>query len=178
MTSALAVRRHTNRRDQDVAAGWLFRDGHADELVWKDGDTGGYTSFAGWSTRTHVATVLLSNTRSPLSTPPLGMHLLNRAFIAPVPREPIDMDTARLAKYAGRYSLSPQRVVTVTPRRDCLMVQLTGQMETEIFPVSDTDFFARDSHAVVKFDLAPDGIPSAIVLYGFDGQFETAHRIP
>jgi D-alanyl-D-alanine carboxypeptidase len=106
------------------------------------------------------------------------LHLLNRAYVAPVLREPIVIDPARLAAYAGRYSVSPQRVATITPRGDCLMVQLTGQMETEIFPVSNTDFFARDSHAVVAFDLAPDGTPSALMLYDFDGQFGTLHRIP
>jgi hypothetical protein len=92
-------------------------------------------------------------------------------------REAIAVDPARLAAYAGRYSLSSQRVVTITPRADCLMVQLTGQMETEIFPVSDTNFFARDSHAVVAFELAPDGTPSALLLYS-NGQFRRAVRIP
>ena len=112
------------------------------------------------------------------------MHLLNRAYVAPVLREPIVIDPARLAAYAGRYSVSPQRVATITSRGDCLMVQLTGQsgvaasMETEIFPVSNTDFFARDSHAVVAFDLAPDGTPSALMLYGYYDQFGTLHRIP
>ena len=69
-------------------------------------------------------------------------------------------------------------MVTVTPRGDCLMVQLTGQMETEIFPVSSTNFFLRDNHAVVAFDLAPDGTPSALMLYGDHGEFQTAVRIP
>ena len=106
------------------------------------------------------------------------MHLLNRAYVAPVLREPIVIDPARLAAYAGRYSVSPQRVATITPRGDCLMVQPTGQMETEIFPVSNTNFFARDSHAVFAFDLAPDGTPSALMLYGYYDQFGTLHRIP
>jgi hypothetical protein len=103
--------------------------------------------------------------------------LLNPAYIAPVLREPIAIDPARLAAYAGRYSLSPQRVVTVTPRGDCLMMQVAGQMNTEIFPVSDTDFFARDSHATVAFELAPDGTPSALLLYS-NGQSRRAVRIP
>ena len=178
MASALAVRRHTDHQDVRAAAGWFVSDAHADELVSKSAATGGYASFAGWSTRTHVATVLLSNTRSWLSTPALGLHLLNHAYIAPVLREPIVIDPAQLAVYAGRYSLSPQRVATVTPRGDCLMVQLTGQMETEIFPVSNTHFFARENHDVFAFDLAPDGTPSALMLYGFDVQFVTAHRLP
>lgn len=176
MASALAVRRRTNWQD-DAAAGWFVRDAHADEMVWKDGDTGGYAGFAGWSTHTHRTVVLLSNTRSPLSTPRLGWHLLNPAYAAPVLREAIAIDPMRSAAYAGRYSLSPQRVVTVTPRDDCLMMQLTGQMETEIFPVSDTNFFARDSHAVVAFEFAPDGTVSALMLYS-SGQFGHAVRIP
>ena len=177
MASALAVRRHTNHQDQDAAAGWFVLDAHADELVWKDGDTDGYASYAGYSTHTHVAIVLLSNTRSWLSTPLLGRHLLNPAYMVPAVREPIDMDPARLAAYAGRYSLSPQRVITVTPRQNCLMMQAAGQMETEIFPVSDTNFFTRDSHDVVAFELDPNGTPSALMLFS-NGQFRRAVRMP
>ena len=114
--TALVVRRHTNQQDQDAVAGWFVLDAHADELVWKEGATGGYASYAGCSTRTHVAIILLSNTRSWPSTPLLGRHLLNLKFIAPALREPIDMDRARLAAYAGRYSSSPQLVITVAPR--------------------------------------------------------------
>ena len=87
------------------------------------------------------------------------------------------MDAARLAAYAGRYSSSPQLVITVTPREGCLMMQATGQMETEIFPVSDTNFFVRDSRAVVAFELDLNGTPSALLLYS-NGQARRAVRIP
>ncbi|HET6239949.1 MAG TPA: DUF3471 domain-containing protein [Acetobacteraceae bacterium] len=127
--------------------------------------------------RSHVAIMLLSNTRSWLSTPLLGRHLLNPAFTAPALREPIDMDPAGLAAYAGRYSSSPQLVITVSPRENCLMMQAAGQMETEIFRVSDTNFFARDSRAVIAFELDPNGTPSALLLYS-NGQFRRAARIP
>ena len=155
MAGALAVRRHTNQQDQDAAAGWfvLDADADADELVWKDDAMEGYASYAGYSTHTHVAIILLSNTWSRLSTPLLGRHLLNPAFMAPALREPIDTDPARLAAYTGRYSSSLQLVITVPPREGCLMMQAAGQMETETFLVSDTNFVVRDSRAVVAFEL-------------------------
>jgi serine-type D-Ala-D-Ala carboxypeptidase/endopeptidase len=167
MAGALAVRGHTNQQDQDAAAGWFVLDADADELVWKDGAADGYASYTGNSTHTHVAIILLSNTRSRLSTPLLGRHLLNPAFMAPALREPIDMDPARLAAYAGMLFLiaaaCDHRNTTGWLPHDAS----TGQMETE----SDTNFFVRDSRAVVAFELdlnatCRNEYPCAYVIFG------------
>jgi D-alanyl-D-alanine-carboxypeptidase/D-alanyl-D-alanine-endopeptidase len=177
MAGLLKVRRQTDRLDEQAAEGWFVEDTHTDELIWKTGSTGGYGSYIGYSTRTQVAVVLLSNTRAPRSTFPLGRHLLNPVFMAPPLRHPVAIDPATLAAYAGRYSLSPQAVLTVTPRDDCLMMQMTGHMETEVFPVSTTNFFARDSTAYVAFDPPSDGSAPALLLY-MGGRIQRAVRMP
>jgi D-alanyl-D-alanine-carboxypeptidase/D-alanyl-D-alanine-endopeptidase len=61
--------------------------------------------------------------------------------------------------------LTPQFVLTVTPKDRHLMVQATGQDEYEVFPESDTRFFYRALNAQITFELAPDGTASALVLH-------------
>ena len=177
MASLLKVRRETDRSDEYAAEGWFIEDAHTDELVWKDGGTGGYASYIGYSMRTQVAVVLLSNTRAWRTTFPLGRHLLDPAFKAPAERHPIAIDPARLEAFAGRYSFSSETVMTVAPGDDCLIVQMTGHEETEIFPINETYFFARDVNAYVAFDPATDGSAPALMLY-MDGRLQRAVRMP
>jgi hypothetical protein len=57
------------------------------------------------------------------------------------------------------------------------MMQMTGHMETEVFPVSTTNFFARDSTAYVAFDPPSDGSAPALLLY-MGGRIQRAVRMP
>ena len=83
LASLLAVRRHAEGADV-AAEGWFVRNRRGDEVVWKNGGTGGYSSFIGYSPRTGNAAVLLSNTASSNTTTPIGFHLVNPRF--PLPR--------------------------------------------------------------------------------------------
>jgi serine-type D-Ala-D-Ala carboxypeptidase/endopeptidase len=171
--SLLEVRRQTDKNGMYAAAGWFVETAHDDELVVKDGGTGGYSSFIGYSARTGIATVLLSNTgylAPPVianwsTTPGLGRHLLNPNFPLPALHRQVPIDPAKLAAYAGRYPITPRFVLTVTPRDGRLMVQATGQHEYEVYPESDTRFFYRVVNAQITFELAPDGTAAALVLH-------------
>ena len=183
--SLLEVRRQTNKNGVYAAGGWFVETAHNDELVVKDGGTGGYSSFIGYSARTAIATVLLSNTgylAPPFiadwsTTPGLGRHLLDPNFPLPALHRQVSIDPPKLAAYAGRYPLTPRFVLTVTPRDGRLMVQATGQHEQEVFPESDTRFFSRVADAQITFELAPDGTASALILHQ-NGSNRRAARSP
>jgi len=171
--SLLEMRRQTNTNDVYAAGGWFVETAHNDKLVVKDGGTGGYSSFIGYSARTGIATVLLSNTgylAPPViatwsTTPGLGRHLLNPNFSLPALHRQVPIDPAKLAAYTGRYPLTPRFVLTVTPRDGRLLVQAAGLGEQEVFPESDTRFFSRVVDAQITFELASDGTASALVLH-------------
>lgn len=177
LASLLDVRRQTDQRGVYAAAGWFVQTAHDDELVWKDGGTGGYATFVGYSARTRVAVVLLSNAASWYGTPALGRHLLNANFPLPTLHRQVSIDPAKLDAYAGRYPLTPNFVLTVTPRDGRLMVQATGQDEYEVFPESDTRFFYRVVDAQITFELASDGTASALVLHQ-NGRNQRGTRLP
>jgi serine-type D-Ala-D-Ala carboxypeptidase/endopeptidase len=165
LASLLKVRRQTEMKDAYVAAGWFVGTAHGDELVMKDGGTGGYATFIGYSARTGIAAVLLANTASWTTNAALGRHLLNANFPLPVLRRQVSIDPVKLSAYAGRYPLTPQFVLTVTAKDGHLMVQATGQDEYEVFPESDTRFFYRIVNAQITFELGPDGTATALVLH-------------
>jgi serine-type D-Ala-D-Ala carboxypeptidase/endopeptidase len=171
--SLLAIRRQTNKNGVYAAAGWFVETAHHDELMVKDGGTGGYSSFIGYSARTGIAAVLLSNTgylAPPVianwgTTPGLGRHLLNSNYSLPTLHRQVPIDPVKLSAYSGRYPLTPRFVLTVTPRDGRLMVQATGQDEYQVFPESDTRFFYRVVDAQITFESTPDGTASALVLH-------------
>jgi serine-type D-Ala-D-Ala carboxypeptidase/endopeptidase len=177
LASLLNVRRQTENANVFVAAGWFVVTEHGDELVWKDGGTGGYATFIGYSMRTQVAALLLSNTRGWASTPQLGRHLLNQAFPVPAVHRQIALDPATLPKYAGQYTITPKLVLAVTPRQGRLMVRVTGQDEYEVYPESETKFFYRVVDAQITFELGPDGKAVALVLHQ-NGRDRRAIRQP
>lgn len=66
--------------NMSVAAGWFVFADHGDELIWKNGDTLGYTSFMGYSAKSRQGIVLLANGEFQGIITPTGWHLLNPDF--------------------------------------------------------------------------------------------------
>jgi len=173
----LEVRRQTDSANVVAAAGWFVTTEHRDELVWKDGGTGGYATFVGYSARSGVAALLLSDSRSYFSATALGRHLVNPAFPAPAEHHPIAVDPAILAGLAGRYPVLPSLTLTVFPNDGGLFVAQPGQGETEVFAESDTRFFYREVDAQLTFEVGADGKATALVLHQ-NGRDRRAARTP
>lgn len=64
--------------DSAVGYGWLILTAKGDEIVWHNGGTGGFRSFAGFSRKTGKAVIVLSNSEHDVDD--LALHLLNPAF--------------------------------------------------------------------------------------------------
>jgi D-alanyl-D-alanine-carboxypeptidase/D-alanyl-D-alanine-endopeptidase len=81
LAPAFATLLEPNRRvktpNMHVAAGWFVLAGHGDELVWKNGDKVGYTSFMGYSKKSGQGLVLLANSECAYMLTPVGWHILN-----------------------------------------------------------------------------------------------------
>ncbi len=173
----LDVRRQADAPQNYVGAGWFLRMQHDDEIVWKDGGTGGHATFIGYSKRSGHAAVLLANAASYTTTTQIGWHLVNPAFALPGSREQVVVAPEKLAGLAGRYPITRRFVLTVTPRDGRLMVQATGQAEYEVFAESETRFFYRVVDAQLDFELGEDGVAKAVVLHQ-NGRDMRAVRAP
>lgn len=79
----IAARHATDAENTQVGAGWFVTRAGSDEVVWKDGNTVGHTSFIGYVPRARAAAVVLANAASGPAVRLVGQHLLSPAFPAP-----------------------------------------------------------------------------------------------
>jgi CubicO group peptidase (beta-lactamase class C family) len=87
-----------------------------------------------------------------------------QAYTIPVARAVAKVDPAIFDAYAGKYQLGPAFIVTITRDGNRLMSQATGQGEFELFPDSETTFFAKVTELTVRFVKGADGQVTHFVL--------------
>lgn len=75
IAAMLQVRR-TTARGAEVALGWNALKLNGREILWHNGGTGGYRSFAGFDAGAGTAVVVLSNTNTRVGVDDIGIHLL------------------------------------------------------------------------------------------------------
>jgi serine-type D-Ala-D-Ala carboxypeptidase/endopeptidase len=171
----LQTRRPTDISSTKVGLGWFVRSGSDDEIVWKDGMTGGYASYAGFSTRLRSGAVVLSNTSNSLND--IGFSLTNPANrIAQYPPE-VSVDPAVLASYQGVYQMTPKFALAIRAEADRLFVRATGQAEYELFAESDNRFFLRIVDAQGTFLRNKDGLVDRL-LWHQSGKYQYCPRAP
>ena len=158
-------RRETGTPELQVAMGWhVFRRFDA-ELVWHNGGTAGYRSFAGFDPATKLGAVVLTNTF--FSVDDLGYHLVNARypamrFAAPKQRTEIQVDPQRLEKYVGEYRFTPTFSIVITREAGRLFGQATNQPRFELFAATPTEFFLKVVDARITFGL---DVPAHLVLH-------------
>ena len=177
MAMTLGERHPTDRTRVEVAHGWFLSTSFGDEIAWKDGGTGGYASFIGFSTKTRRASILLSNTADYSPNLRLGVHLVNSSYALARLHRQVTLDPRILAAYVGRYELEPNFALMFRADGNRLFVQATGQAEIEAFAESETDFFARVVDAQVTFDRPENGVAQSLVLHQ-NGKDRPGRRMP
>src|SRR5690606_9864040 len=139
-----------------IGLGWFITPTGSGEVVWHNGITAGFRSFAGYERNSGTGVVVLSNMVTEAGIEDIGMHLLDPAIplaAQPQPRETVEIDPSILPNYVGDYVLGPGVVMSVTTEDERLFAQLTGQSRFELFPESETDFFFRVVDAQVRFEV-------------------------
>ena len=180
MAMTLGERHPTERKRVELGLGWFVSTSYRDEIIWKDGGTGGYATFIGFSTKSRRAGILLSNTADYGPNLRLGVHLINSAYSLSPPTKQhnqITVDPGVIAGYAGRYEISPTFALTVRVDGNRLFVQATGQAEYEAFAESETDFFYRVVDAQITFERADTGVTPSLTLHQ-NGKDLPGKRVP
>lgn len=171
----LQTRRATDKPNEMVGLGWFARTGNDDEIVWKDGETGGYASFVGFSTRRRAGAVVLSNSTNIIDD--IGFSLTNAAYkVAQYPTE-VTVDPAVLSTYQGVYRMSPKFSLAIRSEDGRLFVRGTGQPEFELFAESDNRFFMRFVDAQGTFLKDKEGNVDRL-LWHQNGRYRYCPRAP
>ena len=169
----LEKRRPTGTPDLDIAMAWHVWTRYGTEIVWHNGGTGGYRSFAGYDPKTKTGVVVLCNTS--FGVDDLGLHALEpkwpvARFRPPVDRKPVAVDEQLLQSYVGEYELRPGFTISVTRTGGRVYMEATGQPMFEYLAASPTEFFRTAGDIRITFFKDPSGAVTRLVLYqdGFD----------
>ncbi|RXH07480.1 serine hydrolase [Bradyrhizobium guangzhouense] len=169
------TRRLTNLPNTEVGLGCFIRRGNSDEIIYKDGETGGYASFAGFSTKLRSGAVVLSNSTNLVND--IGFRLTNPAYnIAQYPPE-VTVDPAVLVTYQGTYEMGPKFALGIRAEAGRLFVRGTGQPEFELFAESENRFFMRFVDAQGTFLRDKDGAVDRL-LWHQNGRYTYCPRVP
>jgi CubicO group peptidase (beta-lactamase class C family) len=177
MKTMLEVRRPAGQ--MKIGLGWFFYPTDGREIVWHNGGTGGFHSFAGYDPEKCIGIVVLSNASN--GTDDIGFHLLNPKLPLTDPKAPkqhneIHIDRKLLNKYTGRYQVTPSLILEITCDGDRLIAQgfaqlphnrlgdLTGLPKFELFAEGEKNFFARVSDQQIAFETGPKGRATTLIL--------------
>lgn len=80
-------------------------------------------------------------------------------------REEVSIDTELLEAYAGTYQLPEGVVATVKHLKERLFVQVPGQPEFRVFPMSPTRFFYKVIDAEIEFKKDDSGTVTGVVFH-------------
>jgi CubicO group peptidase (beta-lactamase class C family) len=168
----LQRRRPTGTPGLDIGLGWHIWRKHGTEIVWHNGGTGGYRSFAGFAPAKRTGVVVLCNTS--FGVDDLGLHALEpqwpvARFRPPIMGGPVTVPEDVLKNYVGAYELDADRAVTVTVSGGRLYLKETGRPLFEYKAESAADFY-RTADDRVTFVTGPSGRVTHLVRYqnGFE----------
>jgi CubicO group peptidase (beta-lactamase class C family) len=92
------------------------------------------------------------------------------------PVEPAKLDAATLAARAGRYQLSSDEVLTLTPKGERMDARITLQKSFELIPISSDAFLRADAEVRYTFVKGSDA-REEIVIAPLRGESKTGKRI-
>jgi len=165
---------HKNSRAEGanpiVGLGWHTTVSDGLNIVWHNGGTGGYRTFAGFINGGNKGVVVLTN--STASADDIGMHLLNPNVpltnvskkSAEVTKE-IEVDAETLQRYVGKYELAPGFILTVSRAENQLKAQATGQGEFPVFAKAKNVFFYKVVEAELTFNQNAGGTVESVTLH-------------
>ena len=164
-----------------IGLNWIIQHVGTDSIIWHNGGTGGYRTFAGFDPAHKTGIVIMTNTTG-AGADDIGMHLLNRAIpLAPKPQPKahgpvVNVPPTILMTYVGTYELQPNFNLEVSLRDGSLWVHPTDQQTFQLWPESETDFFLREIDASVTFVRDAQGKVTQLILHQ-GGQDAPAKRV-
>lgn len=163
-----------------IGLNWIIRHAGTDTVVWHNGGTGGFRTFAGMIPSKRIGVVVLTNNGGE-GADDVGFHLLNQKLpliAAPEVKQRVAIEVPEniLQKYVGRYEFTPTFAIEVTREGSVLWGQATGQQKFRLWPEKDAEFFLKEFDAQVSFVVNPDGKVIGLVLHQ-GGKHPSAKRV-
>lgn len=170
--------RPINDEGGTVGLGWHIDAGKGADVVWHNGGTAGFTTFAGYVRDQRVGVVVLSNASTPDGVDDIGMHLLAQGSLEPAgapgvtpsrPRVKVALDPRLLDVYVGDYRLEAGPLMAMRREGDQFWVRLAEKASFRLFAESDTVFFMDVMDLTFRFETDGKG-PATAVFVGENGK--------
>ena len=166
MTLTHTPRRDIGKEDGDrdrIGLAWMIHHTPQGDVVWHNGETGGYSSFIGFTSDGRRGAVILTNaTGAPQE---LGFAALLPSAPLPVVHKAIALPSAQLDAYVGQYMIAPGLALNVSRRDDQLFAQAVGQGAFPIFASAPDAFFAKVAAITIDFERDAAGKIDALTLH-------------
>ena len=153
MRDARTPRREAGSPTMRIGLAWHILARPSGSIVWHNGGTGGYRSFAGFDPVRRVGVVVLCNNGNE-SMDDIGFNLLDQTLpLRPPPAQhtAVAVDSLILQRYVGEYELAPTFHLVITREAAHLFAQATAQPRFAIFAESDSTFFLKAVDAQLTF---------------------------
>jgi CubicO group peptidase (beta-lactamase class C family) len=160
-----------------IGLAWHTLRAFDQEIVWHNGQTGGYHTFIGLDHATGANVVVLASSSNNIDD--IGLHVLDQRIplrAAPKPHTEIALDPSVLDRYVGVYELAPTFSITITRDGNNLWAQATNQGKLQLFAESETDFFLKGLDAGVTFVRDSAGVVTGLVLHQ-QGNDQSARKV-
>ncbi len=145
---------------------FLKKDGEAPGFSHVGNNEGFYSKLVGYC-QSGVGAVVMTNWHYSFLTDELLMAVASEYHWPGHSRQmhpPVQIDAMMLASYAGDYELAPGHVLTITRKHDTLYLCSSGQMEVELYSLSETEFYAKVVNAIVVFQQTGQGRVTGLLL--------------
>ena len=166
LTEAQKVRRSADDSPLKVGFNWITTKPGEKEIIWHNGGTGGYRSFAGIEKESKKGVFVVTNGFD--SVDDIGFHILDSKVPLREAEEskPVKiLDEKILETYVGEYQLAPTFSVIITREGKQLFGQATNQPRFELFAESEDEFFIKAVKASVTFTKDENGKIDGLVLH-------------
>lgn len=150
-----------------IGLGWhILTTPAGNDIVWHNGGTGGYHTFAGFLKNTKTGVVVLANDASQ-NCDDIGFHLLDASVPMGglIERTAIEVSRDILERYVGRYALEPGGFLDVELRDDGLYAKPPGVPFTRIFAESETAYFLEEGDVLIEFQKDEKGTVNGFVVH-------------
>ena len=150
-----------------IGLGWNIDQ--TNQLIWKNGNYPGFSSFIGFRKDRSLGVIVLTNTSNIVYTDNIGLHILS-SHISLLPLyQQITLNQSILKKYAGNYCFNHQEGYRFKWKDDHLqVVHFTKTKEPHqpfnIYPMSSHQFFGQVDNAIFDFEINVDKKPNQMRL--------------
>lgn len=158
---------HAPQRDVNakmkIGLAWHILPASSGVIVWHNGGTGGFRSFAGVNGARKKGIVILSNTAE--SVDDIGFHFLDEKIPLKKVEPFVAVSEKVLDQYVGAYELAPNVIFNITRRGGKLFAQLSGQSSLRVFASAENEFYYRVVDAKLTFNRSADGKIESVTLH-------------